>query len=129
MALIMPHLLRGDFPNAVEAGRRAIQMNPYFSSSYKGYLSALGLLDRKQEAAEVLGRLLALEPRFSMHEAMTRSPLTQPEDKARYADGLRRAGLREHADPAPGGHASQVTLHSVIDLVPRAPQSPLFGAE
>jgi DNA-binding SARP family transcriptional activator/TolB-like protein len=97
MALIMPHLLRGDYPNAIEAGRRAIEMNPYFSSAYKGYLAALGLMDRPREAAEVLHRLLLLEPRFSVLEAMNRSPLSRPEDIARYAEGLRRAGLREDA--------------------------------
>jgi DNA-binding SARP family transcriptional activator/TolB-like protein len=97
MALIMPHLLRGDYPNAIEAGRRAIEINPYFSSAYKGYLAALGLMDRPREAAEVLHRLLLLEPRFSVLEAMNRSPLSRPEDIARYAEGLRRAGLREDA--------------------------------
>ena len=45
-ALIMPHLLRGDYASAVEAGRRAIEINPLFSSAYKGYLAALGLMDR-----------------------------------------------------------------------------------
>jgi DNA-binding SARP family transcriptional activator/TolB-like protein len=102
MALIMPHLMRGDYSDAVEAGRRAVQMNPYFSSAYKGYLAALGLTDRRQEAAEVLGRLLVLEPRFSLREAMARSPLVRPEDVARYAEGLRRAGLREDAGPVQG---------------------------
>jgi tetratricopeptide (TPR) repeat protein len=94
--------MRGDYSDAVEAGRRAVQMNPYFSSAYKGYLAALGLTDRRQEAAEVLGRLLVLEPRFSLREAMARSPLVRPEDVARYAEGLRRAGLREDAGPVQG---------------------------
>jgi len=95
MSLIMPHLMLGDYPSAVEAGRRAIEINPYFSSAYKGYLSALGLSDRPRETHDVLGRLLALEPRFSVREAVARSPLSRPEDVARYAEGLRRAGLRE----------------------------------
>jgi DNA-binding SARP family transcriptional activator/TolB-like protein len=30
MALIMPHLMRGDYPAAVEAGRRAVEINPFF---------------------------------------------------------------------------------------------------
>jgi len=97
MALIMPHLMRGDYASAVQAGRRAIEINPYFSSAYKGYLAALGLMDRPREAAEVLNRLLMLEPRFSVREAMSRSPLSRPEDIARYAEGLRLAGLREDA--------------------------------
>jgi len=115
MALIMPHLMRGDYPSAVEAGRRAIEINPYFSSAYKGYLSALGWLDRTREAAEVLNRLLALEPRFSMREAMGRSPLSRPEDIARYAEGLRRAGLREEAGPLLARPPPLAIRHPVAD--------------
>ena len=100
MALIMPHLLRADYTSAVDAGRRAIEINPYFSSAYKGYLSALGQLDRPREAAEVLHRLLTLEPGFSVREAVDRSPLSRPDDLARYAEGLRRAGLPEDAGAA-----------------------------
>ena len=126
-ALIMPHLLRGDFANAVEAGRRAIEINPLFSSAYKGYLSALGLMGRQRETGTILRRLLALEPGFSVRQAILRSPLSRPEDVAQYAEGLRRAGLREKGgafddDPRP------LTLgYSAIDLVPGAPHSPLLG--
>ena len=123
MALIMPHLMRGDYPSAIEAGRRAIEINPYFSSAYKGYLAALGLMDRPREAAEVLHRLLVLEPRFSVLEALNRSPLSRPEDIARYAEGLRRAGLREDAGPLPEKPATSALPRSVIDLVFAAPHN------
>lgn len=123
MALIMPHLMRGDYPAAIEAGRRAIEINPYFSSAYKGYLAALGLMDRRKEAHEVLLRLLALEPRFSVMEAMSCSPLSRPEDIARYAEGLRRAGLREDAGPLLEKPATSALPRSVIDLVFAAPHN------
>jgi tetratricopeptide (TPR) repeat protein len=97
MALVMPHLLRGDFERAVEIGRRAVELNPWFTSSHKGYLSALGHLGRLPESAEVMGRLLLLEPDFSVSEAVLRSPIGLPDDIETYADGLRRAGLRETA--------------------------------
>jgi DNA-binding SARP family transcriptional activator/tetratricopeptide (TPR) repeat protein len=123
MALIMPHLMRGDYPAAIEAGRRAIEINPYFSSAYKGYLAALGLMDRRREAHEVLLRLLALEPRFSVTEATSRSPLSRPEDIARYAEGLRRAGLREDTGPLLDKPATSALPRSVIDLVFAAPHN------
>ena len=47
----------------------------------------------------VLSRLLVLEPGFSVREAMRRSPFARPEDIARFAEGLRRAGLRENHEP------------------------------
>ncbi|MBN8926663.1 MAG: hypothetical protein J0H19_08570 [Rhodospirillales bacterium] len=93
MSLSMPHLLRGEYEKAAEAGRRAIELNPGFSSSYKGHLCALGHLGREEEAAKVRAALLRLEPGFSVAEAVDRSPLVRREDRARYAEGLRRAGL------------------------------------
>ncbi|WP_158923520.1 BTAD domain-containing putative transcriptional regulator [Acidisphaera sp. S103] len=123
MALIMPHLMRGDCASAVEAGRRAIELNPLFSSAYKGYLAALGWIRRPREAREVLDRLLALEPGFSIEAAVVRSPLKRPEDIARYAEGLRLAGLRERNGPL--GTATLAIEHSVIDLVVEAPHSPV----
>ena len=92
-ALMMPHLLLGDYEKAADFGRRAVELNPGFSASYKIYLSALGHLGRRKEGAGIRARLLVLEPALSVATAMERSPLTLPEDLARFADGLRRAGL------------------------------------
>lgn len=122
-AMIMPHMMRGDYASAVESGRRAVEFNPLFSSAYKGYLAALGLLDRGREAREVLNRLMTLEPGFSVQEAVVRSPLSRPEDIARYADGLRRAGLRESAFAAAAPPALLIE-HNPVDLVAQAPHSP-----
>ena len=93
-ALTIPHLLLGDYEKAVEYGRRAVELNPGFSSSYKVYLSALGHLGLAKEAVNVRARLLALEPDLTVDGAVARSPFTLPEDLARYAGGLRRAGMR-----------------------------------
>jgi tetratricopeptide (TPR) repeat protein len=120
-SLIVVQLLRGDYASAVDVGRRAIELNPLFSSAYKSYLAALGLMGRVAEAEGVLRRLLELEPGFSVQAAVSRSPFMLVEDIERYADGLRRAGLPERATTGP------VTLaieHSVIDIAPGAPHSP-----
>ncbi len=93
MALVIVQLMRGDYESAVEAGRRAIELNPLFSSTYKSYLSALGWTGRTRQAAEVRDRLLAIEPGFTLRQALARSPFRRPEDLERYAEGLRRAGL------------------------------------
>ena len=92
---MLPHLLLGDFETVVTVGRQAIELNPSFSAPYKPYLSTFGHLGRDAEAARILARLLALEPGFSVRNAVERSPLTRREDLALYAEGLRRAGLRE----------------------------------
>jgi DNA-binding SARP family transcriptional activator/TolB-like protein len=95
MALMMPYFFRGIYDKALVLGRRAVELNPGFTSTYKGYLATLGHLRREQEAKRVLDRLLGLEPRFSVRSALERSPLTRLADLNLYAEGLRRAGLRE----------------------------------
>ena len=95
MAMMMPYFMRHEFDQAATLGRRAVELNPGFSSTYKGYLASLGCLGCKEEAARVLSRLLMLEPGFSIKEAMDRSPIIRSEDRDLYAEGLRRAGLRE----------------------------------
>jgi DNA-binding SARP family transcriptional activator/tetratricopeptide (TPR) repeat protein len=97
MALIMPCLLRGEHERAVDIGRQAIELNPWFASSYKGHLSALGHLHRDKEAAQTRARLLALEPGFSVAAAVERSAISHSEDIDTYAEGLRKAGLPETA--------------------------------
>lgn len=101
MALTMPHLLRGEYEAVVEVGRRAIALNPGFSSSYKGYLAAMGHLGRGNEASGLMSKLLAMEPGFCISSAIDRSPLTRAEDLDRYAEGLRRVGLPLRRNPAP----------------------------
>jgi tetratricopeptide (TPR) repeat protein len=94
-AIIMPYLLLGEYEEAVAAGRKAMELNPWFSSSFKGCLAALGHLGRPKEAASVLARLLKLEPSFAVQDAIRRTPMSLPKDVERYAEGLRRAGLPE----------------------------------
>ena len=93
-ALIVPHMLKREHETALRVGRRAIDLNPAFSSSYKGVAALLGHLGRTVEAAGFLARLAALEPRLTLHDAVSRSPFLRPEDRAHYAEGLRLAGLR-----------------------------------
>ncbi len=93
MALMMPYFLQGEFQKALALGRRAMELNPGFTSTYKGYLATLGHLGRDQEARRVLARLQALEPELTVRTAVERSPMMLHSDLARYAEGLRRAGL------------------------------------
>jgi len=52
-------------------------------------------LGHAKEAAGVMARLLKLEAGFAVRDAIRRSPMNVPDDVARYAEGLRRAGLPE----------------------------------
>jgi tetratricopeptide (TPR) repeat protein len=94
-ALMMPFLLTGNYEIAAQLGRRARNQNRGLSSTYKGLLAALGKLGLVSEAASLREELLALEPQFSLQDAITRSPLLKHEDRQQYAEGLRLAGIPE----------------------------------
>lgn len=93
--LNLAYLFTGRFEEAVEAGRRSVEMNPEFSAGFKAYLSALGYAGQEKGRMKVLVSLLRLEPHFTVSNALERSPLTLPEDRLRFAEGLRLGGLPE----------------------------------
>ena len=76
------------------------KLNPPFSSIYKPYLSALGHLGRPRQAAVVRRRLLAIEQDFTMERSIASWPLARESDGDHYAQGLRLAGVPEHAGDA-----------------------------
>ena len=88
-------LFTGKIQDAVESGRRSVEMNPEFSAGFKAYLSALGHAADQEEAVKILSDLLRLEPGFTIRSAIERSPFSLHADREHFADGLRRAGLPE----------------------------------
>lgn len=92
-ALGIVRLLQKDHEGAVSIGRRVTERHPQFSSAFKTYLSALGHLGQRAEAAGVLQRLRVLEPRFSLYRFRASAPYQRTEDLEHYTAGLRLAGL------------------------------------
>ena len=84
---------RRDYPAAIRLARRASELNPYYSAALKHHLAALGHAGLPDEAATVRARLLAIEPAYTVQDAIRHSPFAQPADTAHYAAGLRTAGL------------------------------------
>ena len=99
-AQIMPNLLLRDYDAAITAGRRAIVLNPGFSSSLKAQLAALGHLGREQEAAEVRGRLLTLEPEFSIKAAPRGPPWSEVKTLRSMPTGYAAPGCQNEVHAA-----------------------------
>jgi DNA-binding SARP family transcriptional activator/TolB-like protein len=93
--LIIVALLKHDHTSAVATGRAVSEMNPALSAACKPYLAALGHLGATSEAEHVRGRLLALEPGFSVRKFLLTSPFETAEHRDHYAQGLRLAGVPE----------------------------------
>ncbi len=96
-------VLQGVSTEAMKIGQRAISLNPGFSSSYKTHLAVLGHLGHAQAAAETKAALLALEPGFTVEEALRRSPITEPAARARVCRGAAAWRLGITAIRALGG--------------------------
>jgi hypothetical protein len=56
---------------------------------------SLGLLGRQEDAREALASTLALQPDLSSAHVANDTVFACPEDRARYLDGLRKAGLKD----------------------------------
>jgi DNA-binding SARP family transcriptional activator/TolB-like protein len=89
------YMIEGEYEQVVSVGRRVIKANPEFTAAYKPVIAALGLLGRIDEAKPHLERLLALEPNFTIAHFREVYPLRNDNDRDRYCEGLRLAGVPE----------------------------------
>ncbi len=88
------NLLAGHYDKASSAARDAVR-----GQSWLGALRILAashaLAGQLEEAREVIDRLLQLDPAVRISNLKDRVSPLRPEDFAKYADGLRKAGLPE----------------------------------
>jgi adenylate cyclase len=94
MALAL--LLADRYDEAASWAAKAINEQPNWAMPLRVAAIAYALSDRIVEAREAMARLREFDPalRLSNLERVA-PPFRRPEDRARYADGLRRAGLPE----------------------------------
>jgi len=92
-AAIIVKLLTGEHEAAADIGRSVTQLNPRFSAAYKPYLAALGHLNKNEEAAFVLQKLLQIEPSFTVRGFHNNAPFARRDHLEHYTSGLIRAGV------------------------------------
>jgi tetratricopeptide (TPR) repeat protein len=107
-AHLVPLLLLHRHEEVDAAARQVTALHAGFTFPYKIWLSALGHLGLRDQAALVRRRLKAMEPDFDQAKARFRAPLEKTPDLEHYVAGLRKAGLTmSAATPAgfvpPGG--------------------------
>ena len=93
--MAMAHFFAGRLDSASDLAEKSLGNLP-------GFLTALGVaavshaLDgRTEKAKQALQRLRALDPSLRVSNFADLWPIRRPEDRARFADGLRLAGLPE----------------------------------
>jgi DNA-binding SARP family transcriptional activator len=89
------YVFKGDYERAVAVGRRAVKTNPQYSNGYKPLIAACGHLGKREEAKAYVGKLLSLEPSFTIERFVQFYPFKQASDRECYVTGLRLAGVPE----------------------------------
>jgi tetratricopeptide (TPR) repeat protein len=89
------YTFKGDYERAVIVGRRCTKETPDFVAGYKPLVASLGHLGRRDEARPYVEKLLSLDAKFSVQQFGTTYPFKREEDRQRYMEGLRLAGVPE----------------------------------
>jgi tetratricopeptide (TPR) repeat protein len=88
------HLVAGRYADAVTSERRAVQLRPNFGTAWRTLTAAAGLVGDLELARNGLAECKRLQPNVSVAWIEKYYPLIRVEDRARYIEGLRRAGLK-----------------------------------
>ncbi|CAN5329431.1 hypothetical protein BH10PSE6_BH10PSE6_30820 [soil metagenome] len=92
------YIVAGDYETAAAILRERILLVPDTDMS-RAYLSAaLGCLGYLDEARQIWGELVAINPSFSFADRIAPLPFKNPEDLARIAKGIDRAGVLVSSD-------------------------------
>lgn len=87
------HAVAGDYPAAVEWGRRSVRDNRQFSAAHKLLTIALALAGHEGEARAAASELLASEPQFTIAEFRARHPGTGGPHMDRFCAALAQSGI------------------------------------
>jgi TolB-like protein/class 3 adenylate cyclase len=94
-AIALAYFVGGDYASSLAWADKASREGPTFLPAHRLVAVNSGLLGRIDEARKAVSRILKIDPHSRMSNLMSLSPLRRPEDFAKYAEGLRLAGLPE----------------------------------
>ncbi|MER8389158.1 adenylate/guanylate cyclase domain-containing protein [Mesorhizobium sp. M1380] len=87
------HFVAGRYIEAATAERRAVQLRSNFGTAWRTLTAAAGLAGDLELARQGLAECRRLQPDVSLAWVEKYYPMIRVEDRARYIEGLRRAGL------------------------------------
>lgn len=95
-AIAAAHLIAGRYDEALAAAELSMNEQPHYILSALVAAAAAAALDNREAAARALARLLETDPELRISNLTAHlTPLRRPEDFARWAGALRKAGLPE----------------------------------
>jgi tetratricopeptide (TPR) repeat protein len=89
------YLGAGKFEQAADCAKRAIDCNPAFPDTHGVFAAASAHLGHMADARAGLDGYMRLMPRLTAGDERLIRPFRRPDDRERFLDGLRKAGLPE----------------------------------
>jgi TolB-like protein/Tfp pilus assembly protein PilF len=89
----MCHFVAGRYDEAVALEQRAVELRPHFVAAWRTLTASAGMADKLEIATQALARSKELQPSLSLDWVERYHGIVRPEDRGRYLEGLRRAGL------------------------------------
>ena len=95
LAIAFASFFAGDYDKASSLAEQVLRetSDSYLALRYAAASNALA--DRPKEAQLAMARLRQIDPELRVSNLHELAPLRRPEDRARYEEGMRRAGLPE----------------------------------
>jgi tetratricopeptide (TPR) repeat protein len=94
LGLGMAYYMMRQYKEAISAFRKALDQWPENEFAYMGLAAAYTYLGREQDARAASGKVLELDPNFSLDRYATMLPFKNPDDRDQLINALRKAGLR-----------------------------------
>jgi TolB-like protein len=91
----LAHFVAGHYDEAIEWAAKAAREQPNFLGAIRNVAASSALSGRLDEAKKALARVRRLDPELRISNLKDRVGPYKPEDLARFAQGLRLAGLPE----------------------------------
>jgi TolB-like protein/Flp pilus assembly protein TadD len=89
------HFISGRYAEALSWAEKAVRANPNDTLSNGTAAACAALAGRLSDAGRAAARLRQLQPQLCISNLMVLFPLRRPEDRARWIEGLLKAGLPE----------------------------------
>ncbi|WP_287196084.1 BTAD domain-containing putative transcriptional regulator [Mesorhizobium sp.] len=90
----LAHFCAGRYDDAVEWAESSLRSQPNYASAMRVAAAGHALAGRLLEAQQIMARLCAFDPLLRLSNlAEVLPPFYRPDDRSRYIEGLRKAGL------------------------------------
>ena len=83
------------YEETIEVCRATVALHPNHAGAWRLMTVSLGLLGRVDQAKAALAHALTLQPDLSSAHVENNTVFVDPADRARFLEGLRKAGLRD----------------------------------